>query len=240
MIIIIKKKTLTVWAGVILAAIVVSVGVITAVSITAAASLNGKTVVVDAGHGGRDGGVVGRTTGVREADINLAIARNLRRFLETKGYNVVMTRTTPDGLYGMATRNRKLRDMETRRRIINGANPDLVVSIHQNSFPSPTVRGPQVFFAHSSENGETIAQTMQSVLNSSLGSDRIPKRGDFFILECSPYPSLLIESGFLSNPEEERLLISAEYQEKVAFAIFTGIHMILFPDGPNVGAPETA
>jgi len=207
------------------------VGVTLGVRSVQASGLNGKTVVVDAGHGGIDGGVVGAVSGVREAEINLAIARNLRGFLESKGYRVVMTRNSADGLYGLNTRNRKLADMEARRRIINNASPDLVVSIHQNSFPSPTVRGPQVFFSHSCETGESKANLMQSVLNSSLSSDRIAKRGDFFILECSPYPSLLIESGFLSNPEEEQLLISPEYQEKVAYAIFSGIHLILFNGG---------
>jgi len=229
----IKRKTLIIILVVILAVAGTIVGVTLGVRSVQASGHNGKTVVVDAGHGGIDGGVVGTVTGVREAEINLAIARTLRGFLENKGYRVVMTRNTSDGLYGLRTRNRKLADMETRRRIINGASPDLVVSIHQNSFPSPTVRGPQVFYWQACETGEAKATVMQSVLNSSLSSDRLPKRGDFFILD-SPYPSLLVESGFLSNPEEEQLLISPEYQEKVAFAIFSGIHLILFSESPVV------
>jgi len=230
----IKKKTVILIA--IAVVVLIAAIVITAVSVSARETVgaNGKTVVIDAGHGGIDGGVVGRVTGVREADINLAIARKLSRFLEQKGYRVVMTRNSADGLYGMATSNRKLRDMEARRRIINEANPHLVVSIHQNSFPSPSVRGPQVFFSHSCSGGEQKATIMQNVLNATLNSDRLAKRGDFFIIESTPHPALLVESGFLSNPEEEQLLISSEHQEKIAYAVFTGIHMILFDEPPII------
>jgi len=227
----VKRKTIIILLVIILAIVGAAVGIGLGVRSVQASGSNGKTVVIDAGHGGIDGGVVGTVTGVREAEINLAIARNLRGFLESKGYRVVMTRSTADGLYGLNTRNRKLADMETRRRIINNASPDLVVSIHQNSFPSPTVRGPQVFFSAGCASSAEYATLMQSVLNSTLNSDRMAKRGDFFILECSPYPSLLIECGFLSNPEDEQLLITPEYQEKVAYAIFTGIHLILFDTG---------
>jgi len=234
MIVTIKRKTLIIVA--VLLAAVIAVIAITAVAVSSVqtSGFNGKTVVIDAGHGGRDGGVVGRITGVREADINLAIARHLRRFLESKGYRVVMTRNSPEGLYGLATQNRKMRDMETRRRIINNASPNIMISIHQNSFPDASVRGPQVFFSHSCEGGEEAATLMQNVLNANLGSARLPKQGDFFILECSPYLSLLVESGFLSNPEDEQLLITPAHQEKVAYIIAGGIHMILFGQSPVV------
>ncbi|MCL2375108.1 MAG: N-acetylmuramoyl-L-alanine amidase [Firmicutes bacterium] len=225
---VIKRKTIIMFAAIILGFI----GLVTTIAVYTAMPSSaplGLTVVIDAGHGGRDGGVQGRTTGIHEAEINLAIARNLRSFLEGKGYRVIMTRSTPDGLYGLATDNRKLQDMAARRRIIQDAEPDLVISIHQNSFPSPTVRGPQVFFAPRSEEGERKATIMQNVLNANLDADRIPRPGDFFILQCNEFPALLIETGFLSNPEEERLLISAAHQEKVAYSLFVGIHTILFP-----------
>jgi len=228
MMIVVKKRTLIAISVAILASALVAAAFCGfGVFADSAANSCGKTVVVDAGHGGMDGGVVGKTTGVKESDINLAVAKSLRHFLEGKGYRVVMTRTNSDGLYGLSKSNRKSKDMEARRKIIAEATPDLVVSIHQNAFPSPTVRGPQVFYAPSSEVGTAYAKTMQSVLNNALGHSRTEKPGDFFLLQCSEYPSLLIECGFLSNPEEERLLITANYQEKAAYAVFTGVHTIL-------------
>lgn len=192
--------------------------------------LIGKTVVIDAGHGGADGGVVGSTTGSKESDINLAIARSLRHFLKTKGYEVVMTRTTTDGLYGMSTKNKKQKDMAARKKIINESNADLVVSIHCNSYPRSDSKGAQVFYAPGSQVGKSNAETMQTVLNASLKSTRLAMKGDYFILQCSTIPSLLVECGFLTNSEEEKMLITADYQEKVAYNIFSGIHSILGAD----------
>ena len=229
MMIILKKKTviaaLVIFATVCLLGIAVGTAVFTEAKFAKATV--GKTVVIDAGHGGRDGGVVGKVTGVKESDINLSIAKSLRHFLESKGYKVVMTRTTTDGLYGIATQNRKTKDMNTRKKIIADTQPDLVVSIHQNSFPSGLEHGAQVFYAPHSALGGQMAETVQNVLNANLNANRTHKKGDYFILQCSEYPSLLVECGFLSNAAEEQLLISAAYQEKVAYTIFTGIHTVL-------------
>lgn len=226
MIIFVKRKAIL--------AITVSFAIISCVVLTYfmasrvvySATRNGLVVVIDAGHGGIDGGVSGVNTGVKESDINLAIAKNLEDYLDNHGYEVVMTRTTSDGLYGLSTTNRKAQDMQTRSEIINEAEPDLVISIHQNSFVSPTVSGAQVFYAPSSSVGQQYAETMQAIINASLNSDKECKSGDYFMLQCSSYPSLLIECGFLSNPEEEQLLITAEYQNKVAYTIYTGISTI--------------
>ena len=227
MIISVKKKTILMVAAVFLC-IATFVVVVSVASVSSSGGVkNGKVVVIDAGHGGIDGGSVGVSTGVKESDINLAIARSLKHFLTSKGYDVVMTRSSTDGLYGMATKNRKLKDMEERKRIINEARPDLVVSIHQNSYPRGTEKGPQVFYAPKSEEGKRISDIMQATLNASLEFDRMSKPGDYFILQCSEYPSILVECGFLSTAEEEKRLISATYQEKVAYSIFTGIHSIL-------------
>ena len=225
--IVLKKRTLFLIFGLFCAA--VFIGVAAGIGIFAGSDVVslGKTVVIDAGHGGMDGGVSGKTTGVKESDINLAIAKSLGHFLENNGYTVVMTRNSSDGLYGLTSRNRKTKDMEARRKIINDAKADLIVSVHQNAFPSAAVKGPQVFYAPRSDTGAAYAKTMQNILNNSLGHNRIEKPGDYFILQCTEYPSLLVECGFLSNPGEEKLLISALYQEKVAYAIFTGIQAIL-------------
>ncbi len=181
----------------------------------------GKTVVIDAGHGGVDGGVVGANTGVKESDINLAVSKCLKEFLTEAGYRVVMTRTSEDSL-----KKGKLKDMEARKDIILDASAHLVVSIHQNRYPRSYVKGAQVFFAPAGENKD-IADTMQSVLNDRLGCARNAAKGDYYILQCSSVPSLLVECGFLSNPEEEALLVTPDYQQKVAYAIFCGINHIM-------------
>lgn len=222
----IKKKTI----------LLIALAIITAVSVcliaypiatASAAPKNGKTIVIDAGHGGVDGGVQGVNTKTKESDINLTIARALKAELESGGYTVVMTRKNSDGLYGLSSKNKKQKDMATRRDIIRGANADLVISIHQNFYPRSSVRGAQVFYAPGSEDGKQKAEAMQSVLCNSLGSRRNAMSGDYFILQCSKTPSLLVECGFLTTPSEEKQLVTASYQEKVAYAIFTGIHTIL-------------
>ena len=118
--------------------------------------------------------------------------------------------------------------MQKRKAIINEAKPDLVVSIHQNFFPRANQRGAQVFYAPGSESGAEMAKTVQKLLNVNLeASKRSPAQGDYYILQCSEYPSLLIECGFLSNARDEELLVQAVYQEKVAYTIFCGIELLL-------------
>lgn len=193
----------------------------------------GRTVVLDAGHGGADGGVTGSVTGVAESEINLAIVKSLKHFLVKNGYDVVLTRENRDGLYGSGGGNLKRRDMEQRKRIISDARPDLVISVHQNFYPLASVKGAQVFYAEDNERSRAAAETIQRTLNGALGSDRTAASGDYFIVQCTEYPSVIVECGFLSNPAEEKLLVSAVYQEKVAFALFTAVHSML-------GAPDKA
>lgn len=227
MFILLKKRNILI--GLLTVALTVSLCCVVAATATSAYSVPkiGKTVVIDAGHGGSDGGVVGVSTSVKESDVNLAIARSLKHFLKTQGYDVIMTRSTTDGLYGMTTKNKKLKDMQERKKIIEEAHADLVVSVHCNSYPLHNQVGAQVFYAPGSETGKTMADSMQGVLAATLGTERVAMSGDYFILQCSSSPSLLVECGFLTTPSEEKLLVSSSYQDKVAYAIFTGIHNIL-------------
>ena len=187
----------------------------------------GKTIVIDAGHGGSDGGVSGSVSKIAESDVNLAVAKSLKNYFERSGYTVVMTRKGRDGLYSVGAKNKKRSDMQARRDIINNATPDLVISIHQNFYPLESVKGAQVFYSDESENAIEIADDVQRALNSRVGNDRQIKSGDYYILKCTPYPSIIVECGFLSNPSEEKLLVSAPYQQKVAYAIFSAVHASL-------------
>lgn len=182
------------------------------------------TVVIDAGHGGIDGGAVGKTTGAKESDINLAISKKLEAYLKKYNVRVVQTRTNKDGLYKTFGKNYKREDMGVRKKIIEQNSPDLVVSIHQNSFPSKTARGATVYYSELSENSSRVAKTIANEFKNTNTCENV-KTGtaDFYMLYCTSAPSILIECGFLSNQEDEALLVKSEYQDRLAYAIFCGI-----------------
>ena len=181
-------------------------------------------VVIDAGHGGIDGGVSGVNTGVKESDINLEIAKLLAKEFLSGGFSVVMTRSTTAGLYGHTGAGHKRRDMQAREKIIKQANPALVISIHQNKFSSPSRRGAQVFYRAGSEGGNSLAKCVQNQLNNlkENGKKCFPLSGDYYLLNISPCPAIIVECGFLSNAQDEKLLISAEYQKQLVGTIFYG------------------
>lgn len=221
----VTKRTLAIiMAGAV--AVAATVTAYFAVSRSAAAD-TGYTVVIDAGHGGADGGVVGSTYKTKECDINLYIARTLRHYFVKNGINVIMTRNRDIMLSDGKTASAKLSDMKKRAEIINSAKPDLMISIHQNSYPLSSVKGAQVFYDASGENSRIAAEVFQKTLNDSLGGVRVAKTAEYFVLQCSPYPSVLAECGFLSNPEEEALLLTPRYREKVAYALYTAATIYL-------------
>lgn len=193
----------------------------------------GLRVVIDAGHGGIDGGVVGRKTGKKESDINLEIAYELSGVLEEMGFDVTMTRKTQAGLYDTTAKGFKRRDMEKRREIIREAKPDFVLSIHQNFYPVSVYRGGQAFYAVSeagvAENtgSKRLAEILQSKMNGLYAEDGVKKRnimqGDFFILRCYDCPSVLLECGFLSNAADEALLCQNAWRKKFAQNVAAGL-----------------
>lgn len=189
-----------------------------------AAGAQRLTVVIDAGHGGVDGGVVGIETGIKESDINLSVSRILQSDFEERGFHVVMTRRTEAGLYGAATTGYKKRDMRKRAQIINSCSPVLVISVHQNFFADRSRRGAQVFFREENEQSVTLACMIQSALNAMPECVRKsePLKGDYYILNCNEYASVIVECGFLSNADDEALLVTVEYQEKIAETIAAG------------------
>lgn len=182
------------------------------------------TVVIDAGHGGVDGGVLGVQTKVKESDLNLQIAKLLRERFAQAGIRAVLTRTNAGGLYGAATAGYKRRDMERRREIIEENAPNVVLSVHQNYFPADrTRRGGQVFYRAGSAEGRALAAAVQERLNALGGRGYAPLAGDYFMLNCTGYTSVIVECAFLSNAEDEALLLTEEYRAKLADAIFTGV-----------------
>lgn len=184
---------------------------------------NGIVIVLDAGHGGRDGGSVG-VNGTIESEINLEYVCLLKDKLADLGYKVILTRKNDQGLYDSFAQNKKLSDMNTRMEIIKNNNPNLVISLHMNSFNDKSVKGANTFYKVDDEASKKCADLVQKSLYVNCGArNEQAKTGDYFMLNCSYYTSILIECGFLSNPDEEKLLNSVEYKDRFTDAICKGV-----------------
>lgn len=235
MIFLTKNKLVVI--SVVLACVLTSIFCISALKNTpvGSAELSKIRIVLDAGHGGVDGGVSGTISKVKESEINLKVVKKLEKLFYSAGFDVVLTRSSDGGLYGVATKNRKRKDMQKRKEIIEKSNPNLVISVHMNKFSSSARRGAQVFYKNGDPNGETLANLIQDSFNKMESSKRefSPLVGDYYVLNCSDIPSVICECGFLSNPEEESLLITDEYQEKIAEAIFDGVTQYLSKETGN-------
>lgn len=185
----------------------------------------GKCVVIDAGHGGDDPGKVG-INGAKEKDINLVIAEKVKKYLEANDIYVVMTRETDEGLYDSGASNKKVQDMKKRIALIDETNPDVTVSIHQNSYPEEYVHGAQVFYYTGSISGQKLAEGIQKQLVSKVDPEnkrQVKANDSYYLLKKTGIPIVIVECGFLSNREEAEKLCDAEYQEQVAWAIHMGI-----------------
>ena len=175
-------------------------------------------VVIDAGHGGHDPGKVGVNDAL-EKDINLQIAEKVKNHLEKNGIEVVMTREDD------VMEDTKLEDMKKRVALINKTKPAITVSIHQNSYSDPGVKGAQVFYYVNSDVSQEAASLMQEVLRKvdAENTRQIKSNSDFYMLKKTEVPTIIVECGFLSNPGEAEKLVSEEYQEQMAQAICSGI-----------------
>ncbi len=186
------------------------------------------TLVIDAGHGGMDGGAVG-ISGVMEKDLNLAVAVKLREIAEADGMNVVMTRTEDTSLHTTESariRVQKRSDLEVRRNILNETGAAAFISIHMNKFEQSKYRGAQVFYANNDKSkalGETIQKSL--IEGMSDGNTRAAKSAptSVFMLKGTRETAVVVECGFLSNPEEEQLLQKDDYQQRLAQCIYDGL-----------------
>lgn len=185
-----------------------------------------KTVVVlDAGHGGNDPGKVG-VDGSLEKDINLKIALKLKEYLEASDVEVILTRDSDTGLYGEKENRKKMADMKKRVEIIEKVSPDIVVSIHQNSYHQEEISGGQVFYYKRSEKGKDLAEIIQKRFDFILGdkNTRLAKGNDsYYLLLHVKCPIVIVECGFLSNWKEASMLNDTEYQDRLAWTVHMGI-----------------
>lgn len=190
--------------------------------------LTGKVIALDAGHGGADGGAVSRA-GVIEKDINLAIVLYLRDYLQQAGALVVLTREGDYDLAGEGVKGyskRKTEDLLARVRTIREKKADLAISIHLNSVPSARWSGAQTFYSSaSSPDSARLASILQREIKETLGNtNRTALTNDkVYLLKSLPMPTALVEIGFLSHPEESRMLADESYQKKVAASLYRGV-----------------
>lgn len=183
------------------------------------------TVILDAGHGGADPGKIG-VNGEKEKELNLEITMLLKKKLEKQGIQVVLTRDSDGGLYDEESNNKKVQDLQRRCELIHKTSPRCAISIHQNSYTTPEVKGAQVFYYTNSAEGKKLAEGLQAALVEGVDPENHREaKGNtsYYLLKKTDVPLAIVECGFLSNPEEARLLATKEYQEKVADAVCTGI-----------------
>ena len=185
------------------------------------------TLIIDAGHGGLDGGAVS-DSGVRESEVNLDIAQKLDLLMGFLGVRTVMTRDSENITYSESSnsiRKKKIEDMKRRVNLVNTTENAVLISIHQNKYPSGGPSGAQTFYAMM-DGSKALAENMQRLLISALNPENYrtvaPIPGSIYLMNNVTCPALLIECGFLSNQEEEALLATPEYRLKIAAAIAAG------------------
>ncbi len=206
--------------------------------------LAGLVVLVDAGHGGYDGGARCRDSGVWEKEVNLAVAREVEQALVRRDAQVVMTRTADVDLCTAdrpATLTKKRQDMQNRIALAKENNVGMVLSIHMNEYRARSESGPQVFYRAGSDGGRLLAGCLQEALITHLQpqKQRAAMDGDYFILQLEA-PSVLVECGFISNPAEEKLLLDSAYQARLAEAIAAGVEEFIRLTGQPSGLSDSS
>ena len=188
-----------------------------------------KTVILDAGHGGEDGGA-SSADGLLEKDLNLALALTMRDILTANGIDVILTRETDTLLYDRNVDfqgRKKMLDMAARLKIANETPDAVFVSLHMNTYPHPSCQGVQVWFSENNDDSNELAKAIHSTTKELLQpeNDRPVKRSgsSIYLLHHLECPAVLVECGFLSSPEEAALLASESYRQQLALTLCMGI-----------------
>lgn len=187
------------------------------------------TIVIDPGHGGEDGGAIGKSS-TTEKDINLTIALKLERLLKISGFNVVMTRTTDTSIHDDnldTIKERKVSDIHNRLKVVEAQNNCFLISIHQNHFTDGRYNGAQMFYSTNNVNSKELAESIKgrvvSLLQPENTRETKPANSSIYLLWHTKAPAVLVECGFLSNESEAAKLNDKVYQQQMAFAIYSGV-----------------
>ena len=186
-------------------------------------NLLGKVIILDSGHGGVDAGATGNQ--IIEKDLNLILTRKLEKELVSRGATVYLTREDDKDL-STNTINRKRSDLYNRAKYINKISPNMYISIHLNSVTNSSWRGLQVFYTTKNEENKLIAETITNHLKESISNVReIKKDNTYYMYKHITSPGVLIEAGFISNPNDSYLLRNKEYQDKLISSISDSIEI---------------
>ena len=198
------------------------------------------TVVIDPGHGGRDGGAVGKD-GTLEKDLNLAVALKLKAILESADIQVVMTRETDIELASPDSSHKKADDLKTRLQLAQNQKNAIFISIHMNKFPVEKYCGLQVYYSQNHPDSARLAEQIQSDTRELLMKNNNRKtkasNGTSYLLDRIEHPAILVECGFLSNTEECARLATKDYQKQLATVLFSSISNFYENNQKNVSSP---
>ena len=184
------------------------------------------TIVIDAGHGGRDGGASADDDGTLEKNLNLSVAKKMKALFESANVRVVMTRETDIELAAPDSPHKKLDDLSERARIADAEENAILVSIHMNKFPVGKYSGLQVYYSENNERSRVLAETIQNgaaALFSEMPLRTVKPAKDIYLMENVKIPAVLVECGFLSNYEEKERLKTEEYQMELAMMMYAAI-----------------
>jgi len=230
MIVINKKRLL-----IVMSAILVSIGIFSINMVgnedtveTVSLPVSQKVIILDAGHGVPDEGAQS-SNGTTEAQTNLKIALKVQHLLEQSGATVILTRSDENAIYDIDSKTlkeKKISDIHNRVKIGNESSADIFVSIHLNKIPQEQYWGWQCFYKDGNEKSMNLAKKLQENLNEAIQKENkrvAMKLDNVYIIKHVEIPTSIVECGFLSNPEEEKLLLEDEYQDKLAWGIYNGI-----------------
>ena len=191
--------------------------------------ISNHTIILDAGHGIPDGGATNSNGEIVEATLNLQLALKLQNLLESSNCNVILTRSDENGIFeadSNSIKEKKISDMKNRAKIANNSNAEVFVSIHMNKLNETKYSGWQTFYKNKDDKSKKLAQCIQSSLNSFIEKEntrQIKSISNIYLSKHVKMPFVVVECGFLSNPDEAILLSKEEYQDNLAWSIYIGI-----------------
>lgn len=229
MIILNKKRMLFINSIIVFSIFLNSISLVTSSVPASSTPVSNHTIILDAGHGKPDGGATGNDGSTIESELNLEIVLKLQKLLESSNCTVLLTRSDENGIYESTAetiREQKVSDMKSRVKIANNSDAEMFVSIHMNKIPQTQYSGWQTFYKNKDDNSKKIAESIQTSLNYFIkkeNSRTIKSISGIYLTKNVEIPLVLVECGFLSNEEENKLLQTDSYQNELAWSIYIGI-----------------
>ncbi|SPF36616.1 N-acetylmuramoyl-L-alanine amidase family protein [Candidatus Desulfosporosinus infrequens] len=242
-IIMLVRKSWFFWAAIGLLILLIGIGS-TKFNYVFSSDLKNKVIIIDPGHGGADPGA--QNAGLKEKDVNLDISLRLRKVMESKGCKVILTREVDKDFFlpgFVLGRMAKRAELNQRINLASENNADLFISIHANSFPQRNIYGMETYYHLKSAPGKALADLIQEqLIRLQPDNKRKAKAGDYYLINQTIMPSVIVEVGFISNPRERKLLLLDNYRDLIAEAIGTGIDQYFknFPLGVRENVPAVA